>query len=44
MAAENQSASNFAKDIWQKDNDHFTHPSLKVIDTSIRWAVCGVPT
>ncbi len=26
MVAENKTASNFAKDIWQKDNDHFTHP------------------
>ncbi len=26
MAVDNQSASNFAKTIWQQDNDHFTHP------------------
>jgi len=26
MTNESNAASNFAKDIWQKDNDHFTHP------------------
>lgn len=26
MSTDNSIASNFAKDIWQKDNDHFTHP------------------
>ena len=26
MTADTSNAANFAKDIWQKDNDHFTHP------------------
>jgi len=26
MSTDNAGTTNFAKDIWQKDNDHFTHP------------------